>query len=75
MNPSQTVRRYEVSVSVNVSVVVTVEGPEDIEELRDRDYNMTDAIVMKQLMKDIENGEASFDLTVDDAWPTQEVTQ
>lgn len=68
-------RRYDVSVTLNVSVVVTVEGPEDMEELQDCDYNLTDAIVVKQLMEDIQNGEASFDLTVDDAWPTQEVTQ
>lgn len=66
-------KRYEVSVTLNVALVVTVEA-EDMESLRDNDYNLTDDIIIGALSEDIQSGQLSFDLTVDDAWQAKKVT-
>ena len=66
-------KRYEVSLTLNVALLVTVEA-ENIEALEDNDYNLTDNIITDTLLEDIRQGRLSVDVTVDDAWEAEEVT-
>lgn len=66
-------KRYDVSVTLNVALVVTVEA-KDIESLQENDYNLTDRLIAQQLVRDIQSGRLSCDVTVDDAWEADKVT-
>lgn len=61
---------YAVEVTVNTSVVVTVEA-DNLYDLENNGYDLVDAVLAKALVEQVESGEAFLDYVVDSAQEVQ----